>query len=243
MTRKSNTKKEKFEDQHRAAAAATTKNMKGTVAADTEGEVSDAVAARLRNEKANAIVESIMETAAAAAAGETKEIEAGPQEDKSEALDEVNVEAARGKEDAAAASLWRKAVQDDTDTNNKANVGRQQEEDKAAEANTESDHAFEDQPGRGSSCDALGNMKKDDKDSETKNAKKTKKRGPQSRKENDRPKRQRALEERQPNSASGTKKRSKRQGKMQQIKEKFTGIKSISNIKFARKKNNHSKAT
>ena len=108
-----------------------------------------------------------METAAAAAAG--------PQDDKSEALDEVNVEAAKGKEDAAAASLWRKAVQDDPDTNNKTNVGRQQE-DKAAEASTESDHAFEDQPGRGSSCDALGNMKKDNKDMETKECqKKTKK--------------------------------------------------------------------
>ena len=60
------------------------------------------------------------------------------------------------------------------DTNKKANVGRQQEEGKAAEASTESDHAFKDQQGRGSSCDALGNMKKDDKDLETKKAQKDK---------------------------------------------------------------------
>ena len=66
------------------------------------------------------------------------------------------------KEDVAVARVRTKAVQGDTDTNNKANVGRQQEEDKAAEASTESDHALEDQPGRGSSCEALGNMKKDD---------------------------------------------------------------------------------
>ena len=78
----------------------------------------------MRNEKANAIVESIMETAAAAAAGETKEIAAGPQNDKSEALDEVNVEAAKEKEDVAAARLWRKAVQGDTETNKKSQRGK-----------------------------------------------------------------------------------------------------------------------
>ena len=57
-----------------AAAAATTKTDEGTVAEETEGEVSDAVAARLRNEKVNAVVESIMETVGAAVAGETEEM-------------------------------------------------------------------------------------------------------------------------------------------------------------------------